>query len=73
MLSTARMGSLECLNCCVGDVERSVIGKLVLALVIISLSLVGHLRVVLSCKQIVGISINMSVNCITVYNCTMPL
>ena len=47
MLSTARMGSLECLNCCVGDVERSVIGKLVLALVIISLSLVGHLRVVL--------------------------
>ena len=46
----ARVGSLECLDCCVADVEGSVIGKLVLALVIISLLLVGHLCVVLSCK-----------------------
>jgi hypothetical protein len=42
------MASLECLDCCVADVERSVIWKLVL--VIVSLLLVGHLRVVLSCK-----------------------
>jgi hypothetical protein len=41
------MASLECLDCCVADVEGSVIWKLVL--VIVSL-LVGHLRVVLSCK-----------------------
>ena len=42
------MASLECLDCCVADVEGSVIWKLVL--VIVSLLLVGHLRVVLSCK-----------------------
>ena len=46
------MVSLECLDCCVADVEGSVIGKLVLTLVIVSLLLVGHLRVVLSCKSI---------------------
>jgi hypothetical protein len=39
------MASLECLDCCVADVEESVIWKLVL--VIVSL-LVGHLRVVLT-------------------------
>jgi hypothetical protein len=39
------MASLECLDCCVVDVEGSVIWKLVL--VIVSL-LVGHLRVVLT-------------------------
>jgi hypothetical protein len=39
---------LECLDCCVVDVEGSVIWKLVL--VIVSLLLVGHLRVVLSRK-----------------------
>ena len=44
------MASLECLDCCVADAEGSVIGKLVLALVILSLLLVGHLRVELSCK-----------------------
>ena len=42
------MASLECLDCCVADVEGIVIWKLVL--VIVSLLLVGHLRVVLSCK-----------------------
>jgi hypothetical protein len=42
------MASLESLDCCVADVEGSVIRKLVLA--IVSLLLVGHLRVVLSCK-----------------------
>ena len=40
------MASLECLDCCVADVEGSVFWKLV----IVSLLLVGHLRVVLSCK-----------------------
>ena len=48
------MASLECLDCCVADVEGSVIWKLVL--VIVPLLLVGYLRVVLSCKYIVGIS-----------------
>jgi hypothetical protein len=42
------MASLECLDCRVADVEGSVIWKLVL--VIVSLLLVGHLLVVLSCK-----------------------
>jgi hypothetical protein len=42
------MTSLESLDCRVADVEGSVIWKLVL--VIVSLLLVGHLRVVLSCK-----------------------
>ena len=41
------MTSLECLDCCVADVEGSVIWKLVLVFVIVSLLLVGHLRVVL--------------------------
>ena len=37
------MASLECLDCCVADVEGSAIWKLVL----VSLLLVRHLRVVL--------------------------
>jgi hypothetical protein len=37
-------------SCCVPDVEGSVIGKLVLALVKISLLSVGYLLVVLSCN-----------------------
>ena len=41
------MASLECLDCCVADVEGSVIWKLVLVFVIVSLLLVAHLRVVL--------------------------
>jgi hypothetical protein len=41
-------GVIGILDCCVADVEGSVIWKLVL--VIVSLLLVGHLRVVLSCK-----------------------
>ena len=48
------MASLECLDSCVADVEGIVIWKFVL--VIVSLLLVGHLRVVLSCKQTMGIS-----------------
>ena len=43
------MASLECLDCCVADVEGSVIWKLVLVIVSLFI-LVGHLRVVLSCK-----------------------
>jgi hypothetical protein len=50
------MASLECLDCRVADVEWSVIWKLVLVIVIVSLLLVGYLRVVLSYKEIVGIS-----------------
>ena len=48
--SAARDGIIGMFGLFVADAEGSVIGKLVLALVILSLLLVGHLRAELSCK-----------------------